>query len=89
MATPEPQPAAAVSRLRVDGGLRRSEHRALLVAGDIVALSGGVVMSLWVWSIMAGHSFSLTFVEERVAWFLAVPVWLLVLVPAYDLRTAL
>ena len=70
-------------------GLQRSEHRALLVAGDIAALSVGLAISLWTWSITAGISFGWAFVQERAAWFLAVPVWMLALAPSYDLRTAL
>ena len=70
-------------------GLQRSEHRALLVTGDVVALSVGLAISLWTWSITAGLPFSWAFVHERAAWFLAVPVWMLALAPSYDLRTAL
>ena len=69
-------------------GLQPSEHRALLVAGDAVALAAGVVVSLWTWSITAGFPFSLGFVWERATWFLAVPAWLVVLASSYNLRTA-
>jgi len=81
---------AAVVTPRYDpgGGLQPSEQRALLVAGDAVALAAGIVVSLWTWSITAGFPFSIWFVWERAAWFLAVPTWLVALAPSYNLRTA-
>jgi len=88
MAMPASAPAVAPQRV-MRRGLQRSEHRGLLVAGDVAALSVGLTISLWTWSITAGYSFTWAFVEERAAWFLAVPVWLLVLTPSYDLKTAL
>jgi FlaA1/EpsC-like NDP-sugar epimerase len=48
-----------------------------------------VLVSLWTWSITAGFPFSAGFVLSRAVWFLAVPAWLAVLFPLYDLRTAL
>ena len=84
-----PQPAVTAPHGRIRRGLQRSEHRALLVVGDIGALGVGLVISLWTWSITAGFSFTWAFVQERAMWFLAVPVWMLALAPSYDLRTAL
>ena len=68
--------------------LQPSEHRALLVVADAGALTTGVVVSLWTWSITAGFPFSLEFVSERAVWFLAIPAWLAALAPSYNLRTA-
>ena len=89
MAVPATQPTVTSPHGGIRRGLQRSEHRALLVAGDIATLSVGVVTALWTWSITAGFSFSWPFVQERAAWFLAVPVWMLALAPLYDLKLAL
>ena len=59
------------------------------MAGDVGALSVGLAISLWTWSISAGLQFTWSFLQERAAWFLAVPVWMLVLAPSYDLKIAL
>ena len=80
---------AVTSQRIIRRGLLRSEHRALLVAGDALALGVGVSLALWTWSITAGVAFTWTFVQERAAWFLALPVWVLAVAPLYDLRTAL
>ena len=88
MAMSVTEPAVAPKR-GIRRGLQRSEHRALLVAGDIAALSVGLAISLWTWSIPAGFAFTWAFVQERATWFLAVPVWMLVLAPSYDLRAAI
>ena len=85
---PVTAPAVAPQR-GIRRGLQRSEHRALLVAGDIAALSVGLAMSLWTWSITVGFAFTWAFVQERAAWFVAVPVWMLALAPSYDLKVAL
>ena len=89
MAIPATQSNVAGPRRGPRWGLQRSEHRALLVGGDVAALCIGVSISLWTWSITAGVSFTWAFVQERAAWFLTVPVWTLALAPSYDLRTAL
>ena len=88
MAMPATEPAVVLQR-GISRGLQRSEHRWLLAAGDIAALIVGVTLSLWTWSITAGFAFTWAFLQERAAWFLAVPVWMLVLATTYDLRTAL
>ena len=87
MALPATEPLVT-PRHEFRRGLQPSEHRALLVAGDAVALTAGVVVSLWTWSITAGFPFSLEFVWERAVWFLAIPIWLAALAPSYNLRTA-
>ena len=89
MAIPATQSNVAAPRRGPRWGLQRSEHRALLVGGDVAALCIGVAISLWTWSITAGVSFTWAFVQERAAWFLTVPIWTLALAPSYDLRTAL
>ena len=68
--------------------LQPSEHRALLVIADAAALTAGVLVSLWTWSITAGFPFGLEFISERAVWFLAIPAWLSTLAPSYNLRTA-
>ena len=88
MATPATEPTVAPQRI-IRRSLQRSEHRALLLTGDIAALSAGVALSLWAWSVTAGFAFTWVFVQERAAWFLAVPVWMLALATSYDLRTSL
>jgi len=63
-------------------GLQLSEQRAIFLAGDAVALTGSVAVALWTWSITAGSTFDWSFTQERIAWFVAVPVWLLALSPS-------
>lgn len=87
MAIAATQPAVTLGN-GVRRGLQRSEHRAVLVVGDIVALSLGLTVAFWTWSITAGFPFNWDFVQLRAAWFLALPVWMLALVPSYDLRIA-
>ena len=70
-------------------GLQASEHRILLLLGDLLVTTAGILFGLWVWSITAGEALSGAFVVERAYWFLAVPIWLIALVPAYDFRVAL
>ena len=70
-------------------GLQASEHRLLLVIGDIVVVSLGVFFALWVWTITAGTPLSTGFVRERIYWFLAIPAWLVCLTPSRHVRTAL
>lgn len=69
--------------------LQRSEHKAVILIGDLAALTAAVLIALWLWSITAGFPFSGTFVAERAVWFLAVPAWILALASAYGVRIAL
>ena len=87
MALPATEPLVTL-RHKLRRGLQPSEHRALLVAADAAALTAGVVVSLWTWSITAGFPFSLEFILERAVWFLAIPAWLAALTPSYNLRAA-
>lgn len=89
MSIPVTKPPVTSPQGHIRRGLQHSEHRALLVAGDIAALSVGLAISLWTWSITAGLPFTWVFVQERAGWLLGVPVWTLALAPSYDLRTAL
>ena len=88
MAIPATRHVLASSPGGVHRGLQYSEHRALLLTGDFIALAVGVTTSLWLWSITAGPSFTWAFVQDRVAWFLAIPAWVLALAPSYNLRVA-
>ncbi len=58
-------------------GLRPSEHRAVLTAGDAVAAAAAVVVALWLWSIPAGGHFSAAFVAGHAWWFAAAAFWLI------------
>jgi len=55
--------------------LQRSEHKAVILMGDLAALASAVLVSLWIWSITAGFPFSTVFVADHAIWFAAVPVW--------------
>ena len=61
----------------------------LLACGDLIAASAAVAIAIWIWSITAGFPFTLAFVTDRVAWFLAAPAWMLALLPSHNVRTAL
>ena len=69
--------------------LQASEHRILLACGDLIAASVAVALAIWVWSITAGFPFTPAFLARRAQWFLAVPAWVLVLLPSHNVRTAL
>ncbi len=81
---------AAPGRSRLTGrALQRSEHKAVILIGDLAALAAAVLTSLWLWSLTAGFPFSTTFVSARAIWFLAVPAWAIALAPAYGVRISL
>lgn len=73
---PEPRSAPRV--------LRSSERRFLALVFDTLAVSTGVLLSLWTWSLTAGFVFSIEFVVDRAWWLLAIPLWLLVLAPTRE-----
>lgn len=76
-----PRPAAR--------GLHASEHRAVLLAGDVVAASTSVLAALWLWSIPAGADPSWGFLRERLWWLVAAGAWVLVAgVPTASPRVA-
>jgi exopolysaccharide biosynthesis polyprenyl glycosylphosphotransferase len=79
-----------VGRSRLTGrALQRSEHKAVILIGDLAALTAAVLTSLWLWSITAGFPFSTAFLRAHRIWFLAVPAWAIALAPAYGVRIAL
>ena len=45
-------------------GLQRSEHRLLLLSGDVAAACVAVLASLWIWSLTTGFAFDATFVRK-------------------------
>jgi exopolysaccharide biosynthesis polyprenyl glycosylphosphotransferase len=55
--------------------LRASEHRALLVAGDLAAGALAVAIALWLWSIPAGAELSRDFLAARLPWFAGAALW--------------
>jgi exopolysaccharide biosynthesis polyprenyl glycosylphosphotransferase len=69
--------------------LQRSEHRAVILFGDLIALVIAIGVSLWLWSLTAGFGFSPAFLWEHAIWFLAVGAWAIALAPAYSMRNAL
>ena len=54
-----PRPEPAMSR-----PLRASEQRVVLIAGDTLAVTAAVMLSLWTWSITAGFPFDAAFVRS-------------------------
>ncbi|MDO8837012.1 MAG: sugar transferase, partial [Vicinamibacterales bacterium] len=70
-------------------GLQRSEHRLLLLSGDVLVACGAVVASLWIWSLTTGYPFDVAFVWKWAVFGLLAPVWVLLLAPARRLRVGL
>ena len=69
--------------------LRTSERRLALLLGDAAAVVAAVLLALWTWSLTAGFPFDLAFLRARAVWLLAVPFWLVLLIPTRDARSAL
>jgi exopolysaccharide biosynthesis polyprenyl glycosylphosphotransferase len=70
-------------------GLRLSERRVLLVAGDALCASLGMLGALWLWTLTSGAQFSLGYLASKSLWYLLlVPAWLLLNSNLYDLRRA-
>src|SRR5258708_4514341 len=70
-------------------GLRLSERRVLLIAGDAVCASLGLLCALWLWTLTSGAHFSAAYVGSKAIWYvLLVPAWLLLNSSLYDLRRA-
>ncbi len=69
--------------------LRTSERRLALLLGDAAAVVAAVLLALWTWSLTAGFPFNLAFLRARAVWLLAVPFWLVLLIPTRDARSAL
>ncbi|MCX6545119.1 MAG: exopolysaccharide biosynthesis polyprenyl glycosylphosphotransferase [Acidobacteria bacterium] len=70
-------------------GLQRSEHRLLLLGGDVAAACVAVVASLWIWSLTTGFAFDAAFVWKWAVFAVLAPVWVLLLAPARQLRVGL
>ncbi|MEI6669078.1 MAG: exopolysaccharide biosynthesis polyprenyl glycosylphosphotransferase [Acidobacteriota bacterium] len=70
-------------------GLQRSEHRLLLLAGDAVVGCLALVVALWSWSLTTGFGFDVAFLARWAVLAALVPVWVLLLAPARQLRLAL
>ena len=70
-------------------GLRLSERRALLVAGDMLCALAATVCALWLWTLTSGAHFSWAYLADKAIWFaIQVPGWALLSIPLYDLRRA-
>jgi exopolysaccharide biosynthesis polyprenyl glycosylphosphotransferase len=70
-------------------GLRLSERRVLLLAGDVLCASLGLLLALWLWTLTSGARFSLDYLASKAIWYaLLVPGWLLLNSSLYDLRRA-
>ena len=70
-------------------GLRLSERRALLIAGDAACAGLGILLALWLWTLTSGAEFSLAYLVSKTPWFgILIPAWLLLNIGQYDLRRA-
>ena len=69
--------------------LRTSERRLALLIGDGAAVLAAALLALWTWSITAGFPFDLAFLRSRAVWLLAVPFWLVLLIPTRQAGIAL
>ena len=70
-------------------GLQRSEHRLLLLAGDAAAGCLALLVALWSWNLTTGFAFDRAFLGRWAVFGVLVPVWVLLLAPARQLRLAL
>lgn len=61
-----------------------SERRLLLALGDLVAVLVSVLLSLRIWTLVAGDPFTVEFVFGQIGWFVALAVLWLVLASAND-----
>lgn len=71
--------------------LQISERRLVLMAGDVLAVLGAVMIALFVWSVFAREPFNLDFILPRSHWFfILVGGWLLLASANdfYELRVA-
>ncbi len=57
--------------------------------GDAAAVTAAVLLALWTWSITAGFPYDFAFLRTRAVWLLAVPVWLILLIPTRRANVAL
>ena len=71
--------------------LRLSERKLLLALGDLVAVSAAVLLSLYIWSLVADEPFTTEFLASQMLWFLVLPLAWFPLASAadfFDLRVA-
>lgn len=70
-------------------GLRLSERRALLFAGDLACALLATALSLWLWTLTSGSLFSLDYLRDKAQWFFVlVPAWMVLNLGQYDLGRA-
>jgi len=70
-------------------GLRLSERRVLLVAGDALCACLGMLAALWLWTLTSGAQFSASYLASKALWLvLLTPAWLLLNSNLFDLRRA-
>jgi lipopolysaccharide/colanic/teichoic acid biosynthesis glycosyltransferase len=55
---------------------------------DALTATAALVVALWLWSLTTGFSFGVAFVVERMVWFVAVPVWLVIIAPTRALQSS-
>lgn len=59
--------------------LRISERRLLLMFGDAMSVVASVLISLYIWSVVAGEPFTIDFVLPQSYWFIVLTIlWLLI-----------
>jgi exopolysaccharide biosynthesis polyprenyl glycosylphosphotransferase len=71
--------------------LRLSERKLLLALGDLVAVFAAVLLSLYIWSLVAEEPFTAEFLATQMLWFLVLPLAWFPLASAadfFDLRVA-
>lgn len=68
---------------------RGSERRIVLAIGDATAVAAAVALALWTWSLTSGFPFNGTFLRVHAIWFVAVPLWFVLLVPTRTAAIAL
>ena len=57
-------------------GLRLSERRVLLVAGDAFCACLGMLVALWLWTLTSGAQFSPSYLASKALWLvLLTPAW--------------
>lgn len=86
VAPPAAETPASPAPLR--RGLPASEHRLLLVAGDVLVSVAAVTVALALWSITAGFPLSFDFMQARAYWLVAALFWAFALAPARRVRVA-
>lgn len=68
---------------------RPSDRELLLALSDGAGATVAVLLAMWTWSLTAGFGFSPAFIRDQVAWFLAVPIWVMALAPTRHASKAL